>query len=455
MEYDKIGVLYKTLINKQELTISTLIKQGLNQEDIEKMISQKILKRTDVEHLKLISIDKIRQYAVYLIITNSPIEANRCITLCYELEPNNRKIAMQYMLSKITKYKYEEAFQIFSKIEQEHPEVYEKDNNLYLYLLGNVTIFPPEYQKKIKKIKPQDILLIKGSNTKVENEIRTAIAKHKFKYAYQLINDRYSKEKNYSLKFEIIRILIIHAIETETKLKETLLTLTKQQKYEEIYEILNTLKSQRYLSDIELAILQITEGIINLTKFEMFPEPKRIEATNIYEAIKNSDYKQAAEINKEFLDYTQQDSSNNIIYLLLTSINKLIEIKLEEYQNYQLISSPKETWNQNKESTKDENDEILKEVEDIAYYIAEQKITLDTARKRIGIIPEQMLLIKLVYTRDYYASEMYLEGDALIKEVEQSNNLTPRVIKILQKIKESKFTSNNDTKHKKLIYTPQ
>jgi len=457
MEQSKIEILYKILLNKQELSTSNLMKHGISKEDIELMIEQRILMPIKKDEFRLVTAEKFRQYGAKLLTANHTIEANRCFQICYELEPYGRNIAIQYMLSKIIKKKYDEAFEIFSKIELQHQEKYEKDNNLYLYLLGNITICPKEYQDKIRKLKPQDILLSQGVNTKVENEIRTAIARHKFKYAYQLINNRYSKERNYSLKFEVIRILVIQAISAEAELKENLLNLAKKENYNEIFSILTTNKQQRYLSDIELGILQITEAILNLINYQIIPTPSDIESKDMYEAIKNNNFKLALELNEEFLEYTQQDKNENTIYVLLTKLNDLIEKQLKEYKLYQekmkhteTIEIETQTSNTEPEQTDFEND--LKAAEELAYYISSTNIPLDVIKKKIGIIPEQVLLIKLIYARDYYIESNYDMGDKLLNEVLQSISVTPKILKIIQVIRENrdKYKNQLQTHSKKL-----
>ena len=451
MEKERIEIIYQILINDLDLTTESLINYGIKDEEIEFFIAKRIIEPINYRTFKLVSVEKLRQYGVKLLLNLQSRKANICFKKCYELAPTGRNIALQYFLSKIVTKNYKEAFEIFNNLEKQKPEKYEKDNNLYLYLLSMVSDYiPQEYQERIKNIKLEDIILPYLTCNKVENDIRIALAQHKFKYAYQLINSRNEKEADYSVKFETIRVLTTQAIGIDRRIKSNLLYQVKHEQYHEIISTLKNIKEQRQLSKIESSVLKLSEEIVNIMENKTIPTLKDTHTGDIYEAIENNNFKLAQELNKQFLEYTNINNLDNIIYILLIKLNHLIEEQIKENESQNLGSVTEGTINNDIPETKNDdvqesNKEVqpsqedeLKEIEDLAYYISSQNISLYTAKKRLGIFPEQLLLIKLVYARDYYIESNYELGDKLLKEVELSFNVTPKVIKILQKIKQER-----------------
>ena len=83
----------------------------------------------------------------------------------------------------------------------------------------------------------------------------------------------------------------------------------------------------------------------------------------------------------------------------------------------------------------DYDDKEIKSLEELAQYLKEIKFPFDLSCKKIGLLPEQILLVKLIYVRDYYLEGETELGDKLLHEVELSFNITNRVINMLNEIK--------------------
>lgn len=448
MEQARIDLIYEVLINESELTTNSLQKYGLKESEIESFISSRIIEPINYKTFKLVSIEKLRRYGVKLLLTGHKLKANKCFEICYQLYPDGKHIGLQYMLAKIASKKYQEAIEIFMKLEKINQQKNEKDNNLYLYLLGVVTnCIPEELKERNKQMKQEDIILPYLTCNKIENKIRIAISEHKFKYAYELIIKRNQKEPEYSVKYELIRMLTCQAIEVDQKIKTKILYLTKKSQHQEIILLLTHLQSQRQLSKMETSILKLSQNIIQLTNDLPIHQLSNTNTNDIYEAIEANDFKLALDLNIELLEYTKTNKYKNVLYLLLSRLNALIEEKQENEQTnkgkqtIELISLQEEITEQELEDT-----------EALAYYISSQNITLEMARKKIGFLTEQFLLIKLIYARDYYIESNYDVGDKLIKEVEYSTNKTPKVINLLETIKRERDNYKNQiNRHKKIL----
>lgn len=84
-------------------------------------------------------------------------------------------------------------------------------------------------------------------------------------------------------------------------------------------------------------------------------------------------------------------------------------------------------------------------LDEIYYYIEENKMSIESACQIYSLTSEQILLVKLIYARDYYTNSMYSQGDRLVSEVEKSKNKTDRVKKLLIEIRKNKQFYKNRT----------
>lgn len=92
----------------------------------------------------------------------------------------------------------------------------------------------------------------------------------------------------------------------------------------------------------------------------------------------------------------------------------------------------------------------INKLKEIAYYIKENNMTIEVGIKMHNLTNEQVLIIKLIYVRDYYIEGIYEEGDRLLQEVEKEMNKTPAVISLLQEIKTNRLLYKNEYSRKKV-----
>ena len=84
-------------------------------------------------------------------------------------------------------------------------------------------------------------------------------------------------------------------------------------------------------------------------------------------------------------------------------------------------------------------------LDEIYYCIEENKMSIESACQMYSLTYEQILLVKLIYARDYYTNSMYSQGDKLVSEVEKSKNKTDKVKKQLIEIRKNKLFYKNRT----------
>ena len=91
--------------------------------------------------------------------------------------------------------------------------------------------------------------------------------------------------------------------------------------------------------------------------------------------------------------------------------------------------------------------------EELAYYITSENMTLINAKEKLNLTDEQILLIKLIYARDYYSEEDYSSGDNLVKEVADTKSNSLVVVSLLTEVRRNRNSYKNliDIKRKKLI----
>lgn len=426
MENNKIETLYKMLINGFTLNNNTLRVYGFSEGEIEELISRRIIEPTQDKSYKLVYVDKLRKYGISLLLQGKFKEADTCFQICYEEAPTGKNICLQVMLSAIKKGDFQKAFEIFTNLEKNHPERNSASNNLYLYLLSIISPVPEEYIERTRQIESKDIALTYTVGTKVENEIRKAIAQNKFAYACKLINERMQREKEYSVKFELLRALVIEAIEWNKRFRTKLSYLIENEKYDEVVSVLLKEQSKRRLSEQETNILLVAHAIVSVLKTKIIPTPTINDTNNMQEAIIDNNFALALKINEEFLEFNNINKDENLVHILLTKLISVIE----------------ETKAKEKARVKDKQ---LAEVEELAYYISSLKLPLDKAVKQIGLMHEQVLLIKLIYARYYYIESNYISGDILVAEVEADSRKTIAVTTLLEEIK-----ANRDNYKKEL-----
>lgn len=437
MEQELIERIYNMLINDLDLTEENLLKTGLTKEEITLLLERKIIKPREDNQFELYRTEKFHQYGIRLLKKGQAKEANICFKKCFQMSPNGRKINMQLMLSKIKWGYFEEAFEYYKNLEDNDNGKHRLDNNLYLYLLNLLMELPEEYQEKIKGFTKYDLIYPPNVINKDENMVRIAVCNEKFSYACNLLNDLINKkQKEYSIKFEVIKALLSKVIDKEKEFKSKLLYLAETEQYFNIINLLKERSNKKKLNKLENYVLIITDAIIKIINTKQIPEKTEEITHNMYRALMGNNFELAIEINDTHHLLVGTNKDSDVIHVLLLKIIELIKQVENKNRKEQLTNPNISLLPQENELTPLEKE--IKITEDIAYYIESQNLSLEEATKKLGIKKDLITMIKLVYIRDYYIEGKIDLADAKLEEIEKNEKLTPLIIEFIDYIKKNK-----------------
>lgn len=453
MEQTKLNKSYDTIINSSDIiTERTFLINGISnpQEVITMLLDNGTLKVVEPGKYQISSATELYNYGVTLLKSNYQLRANLCFEKCYQVNPKHRNSALQVLLLKVKSQKYQEAYNILDDVLEVEPEKYQYDNNLYLYLLNILEKCPEKYNNKVKSLVAKSV--ISSENTNEEDiEMRKEIISNHFSHAMYFLNNIRAKNLNYSIEIILLKVLLSKAIDNEKNIKEQLELLVKKNQYQELLTILNELQQRRILNYYMDVIYLLTQKIIEISETRIIPVIKEAKTNDLYQAVLNNNFSLAKQINDLKINSSRAKLLNDkninkdpketkIIDKLLVKIDSLIkEIKESE------LSSPNETVESSNQSSLvqvklneekyDYDDKEMKSLEELAYYLKELKFSFDLSCKKIGLLPEQILLVKLIYARDYYLEGETELGDKLLHEVEISLNITKKVTNMLNELK--------------------
>lgn len=439
MSDTRIELIYNLIIEGKPLTKSTLLKSGFTETEINELLKERIIVPTKTNEYRLYCLYELYEYGIKLSTKNEKSKTNNCFLRCYQLDPNNRDFALRLFLHALKLGDYKLAFERFSAMEKIESEKYQNSNNLYLYLLSIITSCTEEYEERLSNIDYDSVLLPQDSNEynkEQMNNIGHSVMKNKYEYALELINTIMAKEQVRLVSNEVLKELLIQVLNQEYKFFSNILSFVNNRRYHVIISFLEVKKQKRYLSNKETYIYMLSKSLEEITKTRTIPEVTINQTKNLYEAIKGNNFIVARRINSKMLKHEKRNLENQIIDTLLKEIGQLIY----NLQNEQLII----------EATSQVNSI---ETEELANYLQTENISFEEARQRYNLTEEQILLIKLIYARNYYIEEMYLLGDCLLKEVEGSKNKTSKVIKLLNEIRTNKkfYKNRRETYAKRKI----
>lgn len=470
MEKTKLNKVYDTIINSKEIiTERTFLINGVSnpKEVITMLLGNGTLKILEPGKYQISSVEELYNYGVTLLKSNYQLRANLCFEKCYQVNPKHRNSALQVLLLKVKAQNYQEAYAILDNISEIEPEKYQYDNNLYLYLLNILEKCEEKHNNKAKSLVAKSV--ISSENTDEEDiEMRKEIISNHFSHAMYFLNNIRAKNLNYSIEIILLKVLLSNVIDSEKKFKEHLEELVKHNQYQELLSILEELQQRRRISYYMNVIYQLTKKIIDISETRIIPEVSKGKTNDLYQAILKNNFSLAKQLNdlKINSSYSKPIDEKNInkylketkiIDKLLTKIDNLIkeikESKLSskgvavETSNSSLLAQVKST-----EEKYDYDDKEMKSLEELAYYLKDLKFPFELSCKKIGLIPEQIVFVKLIYVRDYYTEGNFCEGDKIINEIESSFILSKRAVYYLNIVKANRnnYQQKNTSHTRKL-----
>lgn len=437
MNDKRMEKIYEVMLNGMPLTKYFLSKFGINESDIKELVDEQRIVEVIEDTYELYTLYDLYYYGIDLLAKKEIKKANACFKRCNQLNHNNRTFLIQLLIKSLKLREYEMFMSRFFKLEQIEPEKHRADNNLYLYLINIISPCPKEYQERLANMEYDDIFLPNDSSEyhlKEMNNIRHLIMKQRYRAAIEELNRIIFKDGYSTAEQEILRELLNQVVEKEKESKLHLLDLAKTGKYLDIISILKTISRTRYLSNHETYIVMISQAIIDLLDTGLIPESKVENTQCLYKALLGKNFALAKAINDKYVIQSHPPLDYQIMEILLRDLNNLINkiSKEESTRDTQPVS----------------NKNYFKSIEEIAYFIQNENIDLDDAIQKFNLTSEDLLIIKLIYARSYYAEEMYLLGDIQVQEVEKHKDKTSRVLKLLNEVRTNKqFYKNRRQKY--------
>lgn len=403
---ENLNKLYEGFIDKNELSTKEVNSYGFNGKDLTDLINQNILKRIRRGYYTLESVNELFSYGKNLMAQKKYNRALECFKKCYELNPRHLGACRRLFLGNINQEKYEDAFK-YLKILLDTNDLYDQaDNYFYLYLLSILTDIPDKYKKYVSDLKMKDIKIL--SNDKrykdipQQNDMRLAVLQNKMSYALKQLNNLIAKHGSSNMPEAITKSLLSKVIEAEDKNKKNLTKLIKGQEYEEIIKILEEKNKRHTLSLSDKYALKLARQIIELQNTKQIPQKTIFQSGNLFEAIDGNDYDLAFLLEENFINKKRLNSSDDIIYLLLTDICNIIkQISFSKQPLVDTIKSETEKAIPHKES-KTSTSAIL---------VEDKKQTNE--KKREKDIIKNKSLIKNIFIKDIFVKELEEVGKYL------------------------------------------
>ena len=425
------------------LTDETLAIYGFSKEDINSLLEENIFKVVEDNKYAFVSMDGMYRYAVYLLLHDQKDKAEKYLRKCYLLEPTNRKICMQLVLLELCRKNYIAAKKMFSVLREIEPEQYKEDNNIYLYLFGIILYDNKEFNEITKNMLYEDVFITSDKYREyrvIENKIRSLILNQKYPFALEMLNNLRRETFVYNVEYELLKELIINAINLNKTFKFNLKRAVNSKNYNRIINMLEEKDNKQNINSMELNMLLVARSILDIINNNELPIVDTSETDDLFEAIIQNNFKLARDINIKFLEKVNGNKENDLLNILLEDIiNKIDSFKVIESNKdeVEVITSIKN------------RKEKLSEEEELAYYIKEMNYTLDGFSKSVGLLPEQVCVIKLIYARDCFIDLDMDNGNKLLSEAEDMNIYSDKIIELYDEIRD--ILLNSKTEGYKLI----
>ncbi len=407
---DNLNKMYDILIGGYKITNDNLNSCGFDINDIDKLIENGVLKKTQKDIYEFLSINDLLLYGKELSIQKNYKKANACFEKCYSLCPNNYKLCAELFMKKLRTSKYEESIEYFEYLYNN--EEYKPNKNLYLYLLSMLTEVPEKYKEKARNLKFKDIKITDDNieNLCLKNTIRFSIFYRKFRLAGRQLEELIKLEGS-NIYNRIIYVLIEQSIKEHNLAIDKKLELVKNKQYQEYIDYILLLETRYKLLPYDKYSLMLAKDLIDIINGKMV-EMKKSKSTNIFKVIESKDYKKALNMNEEYLKKENKKIDKNIIHILLLEITKMIE------------KNPKES-NQNY---------VIDNIESLVSLVLSGTLIEEVCIK-FNLNEEQKCIILLMCAKNLYLQGNILSGDQYLKQAEKIKSKSKKVKDLLEEIK--------------------
>ncbi len=394
---ENLNKLYNGVSEGTELTTKQLNEYGFNSKNLNELIQKGSIERIKRGLYSFKSVDELFYYGKTLIIEKKYEMATLCFEKCFELDPTHLGVCVQLFLRSIQKEDYQRAFKLYENLSQAKNKFYNIDANYYLYLLSIITELPEKHREYARYLKLEDIKIPlpdkRYKDIPLQNKVRITVSQRRFSYALKQLNALITKHGNLTVQDIITRTLLLRAINAEKISRNTIVSLIKEKKYNEVVDHLLEKQGRHNLSISEEYILRLVRQIIKMQESSKIPERKMIQAENLLEAIEANDYNIALRLSTEYNEKNHISNNSNAINLLLNDICILINTLSKSKQ----VEKSKEEQQQSKTSST--KSEIT--FSSIISYLMKNELdkafsSLRTYMKSIGKAEFEFLIVDLI-----------------------------------------------------------
>ena len=337
--------MYDLFIDNKVLTTQDLLGVGFTNKDLTRLIEAGKIKRVSRGFYELASAQGLFKYS--LILSSKRCreyeKSKKALRRCVEIEPDNGSIQTRLFLNAIVDDDYDTALKCFEVMDKTDNIRYKKDQNLWLFLLSFICELPNEYMSRLKDMKLDDILTLKDDNRYpdrlLQNKIRNAIWRQSFKEASNL-SKTMQKPTDKKIGSIITEKLLGKAIFVYCRDHDYLYDLIMKGKYEEVLELLTTVKEKRGLNLVDEQFLVVVSDmlyILNEKKIPLVDEDKQI--LTFTDALMAHDYEKLLEIYRLSAGRKTSKSSKFMGILLERIDNEITKLRNQEVENVEVVEN--------------------------------------------------------------------------------------------------------------------
>lgn len=449
MNFKKIEALYQMVLSNVFINKYNLNLRRINDADINELVNEGIIRPIGEDNYEFMHARGLYEYGIKLLSSKQGGYAFFCFDKAYHIDNNDRDVCLQYITELVRKNEFSKALEALEDMMNKFSSGYEKEDNLYLYLFNLLGKLDEDDSMVVKHFSYDDLLYKDNIEHYEDNEIRKYIVMSKYLYACSLLNDKLSSMDEYSASGMLIKVLLSNVVKADKEYKRDLFNNAVNENYEEIIETIRMRKKSRYITKWEISILSLCETIVDGEKEKCihYKDYKAKDAIRVvYDAIAVHDYKLALEINDEFIEYRNADRDSDVLNILLTKINDMIEVfennKLDNEEKY-FVQEEELVYVENNDEVTDnipkENmsymDSLIKDAEEWAEYISGLDCGIDQGIKKTNLLIKFSLMVRLVFARDFYLQGNIEMGDKYLLQVENYYETDCYVLSFLEDVK--------------------
>jgi len=339
---EKLNAMHNLFEENVDLTTRDLKSCGFSSSEITKLVEEGIIERVSRGKYKKIKtieeeqndVESLLEQGKILRAQNRLVEAKKYFEKCLETYPDDIEINLLLADISISNQKYQEAYNILKNLQVvAHEEGYQKEINLYLYLLSYCVELSEE-EKSIINDYPLSTLIFDENDAKFNNvnEFNRIVANayyKKYSRARFLLNDLINDDAS-SFEYQFIKkILNILISKTKNNYKK-INGFIADGSYDEVLKLLEEKQQLEGLSFKEQMMLSIVIDMVELKNSGTIPAVKDVNSIDFKEAIENKDYKLDLELNNKYYENKGTIVEVDLIRILVLNINEMIDDKKEE-----------------------------------------------------------------------------------------------------------------------------